>query len=156
MLMREIMVVGAAECTEDTPLKDVYELIRNSPSQSVVVLDSSQHRVPLGIVTEHSICESMILCSRTPRSLDAGSVMNTNIRRVCDTTPIVECDELIDSDVIFVVDKRRQFLGMADREELTLSINRERAHYYTPTVFSGLGGKRMPPAVEIPAFGWLK
>ena len=55
MLIREIMDVDVTECTEDTPIGDVYELIQQSHKNYVVVIDSSQHRVPIGIVNEHSI-----------------------------------------------------------------------------------------------------
>jgi CBS-domain-containing membrane protein len=145
-------------CTEDTGVKEVYELIQHSSNGYVVVIDSLKHRVPIGIVSEHSICKSMVLRDRSPRSLDAGGVMNTNIKRVRDDLNIEDWPTGIDEeiDMIVVVDERRRFLGTVDLGDLERSVENARRFYRAPTIFSGTLEPHAPPAVEIPAFGWLK
>ena len=158
MLISEIMNNDVVVCTEDTPLKDVYELIKSSSDGFVVVIDSVQHRVPIGVVNEHSICESVVGRQRPTKTLDAGAVLNTNIKRLCRNIEITECEGVIDrnADAILVVDERRQFLGAVDPDELARSVRAATRHYHTPTIFAGVTGQQIPAAVEIPAFGWLK
>jgi len=158
MLISEIMNSDVVVCTEDTPLTDVYELIKASGDGYVVVLDSVQHRVPIGIVNEHSICESVVGRQRPTKSLDAGAVLSSNIKRLCRNAQIAECETVLDSsaDAILVVDERRQFLGAVDPEDLEQSVRAAARHYHTPTIFAGVTGQQIPAAVEIPAFGWLK
>lgn len=158
MLISEIMNGDVAVCTEDTPLKDVYELIKSSREGFVVVIDSTQHRVPIGIVNEHSICESVVGRQRPTKSLDAGAVLSTNIKRLCRNVDVVECEVVLDrgADAILVVDERRQFLGTVDPQQLAESARAALRHYPKPTIFAGVTGQQIPAAVEIPAFGWLK
>src|SRR5215813_15290538 len=99
MLIKEIVDIGVAECTEDTSLRDVYDLIQTSSKGYVVVIDSVKHRVPIGIVDEHSICENLIKRSKAARGLDAGSVLNTNIKLISEDADVVECDGLLDESV---------------------------------------------------------
>ncbi|HEY2866318.1 MAG TPA: CBS domain-containing protein [Pyrinomonadaceae bacterium] len=158
MLISEIMNSDVNVCTEDTPLKDVYELIQSSIEGFVVVLDSFQHRVPIGIVNEHSICESVVGRQRPTRSLDAGAVLDSNIKRLCHNVEVTECESVLDrgADAILVVNERRQFLGAVDPEELERAARAAARRYHIPTIFAGVAGQQIPAAVEIPAFGWLK
>jgi predicted transcriptional regulator len=156
MLIKEIMETGVAECTEDASLRDVYELIQQSPNGYVVVIDSKQHRVPIGIVDEHSICENIVRRSRDTKSLDAGNVMNTNIRRVRENAVITEYDKARNGAAIMVVNERRQFLGTIDAELFERSLDASRRAERAAAIPIGNYGPQMQPAVELPAFGWLK
>jgi len=156
MLIKEIMNTGVIECTEDTSLKDTYELIQRSPAGFVVVIDSIQHRVPIGIVNEHSICESVVRRSRHTKDLDAGNVMSTNIKRVSENTQISDCSFTVSSQAILVVNEKRQFLGTVDPAELDRSMATMPKPVERPGVFASMLGGHVPAAVEIPAFGWLK
>ncbi|HEV8592401.1 MAG TPA: CBS domain-containing protein, partial [Pyrinomonadaceae bacterium] len=69
MLVREIMSTCIAECTEETPLARVYESMRNCGHGVVVVIESRYHRIPIGVVTEHTICEQIISRQRNPQGL---------------------------------------------------------------------------------------
>ena len=155
MLINEIMNIGVAECTEDTPLTEVYDLIQISSKGYVVVVDSLKHRVPIGVIDEHCICENLIRKSKAAKGLDAGGVLNTNIKRISENAEVAECSKLLDKsvDAILVVNGRRQFLGTIDPDQLERAI--VRANSQRPT-FTSIISKHVPAAVEIPVFGWLK
>lgn len=155
MLIKEIMDTGIAECTEDASLTDVYDLIQVSPKGYVVVIDSLKHRVPIGIIDEHSICENLIKRSRAAKDLEAGSVLNTNIKRVSENAEVGECNGLFDvkTAAMLVVNERRQLLGTVDRQRLECSI--VQVNSQKPS-FTTIISRAVPAVVEIPAFGWLK
>ena len=155
MLIKEIMDIGVAECTEDTLLPDVYDLIQTSPAGYVVVMDSLKHRVPIGIIDEHTICECLIKRSRSARVTDAGSILNTNIKRVSENAEITECGGLLTklADALLVVDERRRFVGTVDSRQLAQAIAKVNSRRRT---FTEVISQHVPAAVEIPAFGWLK
>ena len=51
MFVKEIMSRCVMECTEDTGLEEVYDLIKKCDHGLVVVVDSHAHRVPIGVVS---------------------------------------------------------------------------------------------------------
>ena len=158
MLIKEIMDTDVAECTEDAPVAEVYEMIQQSPKNYVVVIDSGQHRVPIGIVNEHSICENIVKYSQNTKGLSAGNVMSVRMHRVYENQQVADCRDAFrnDADAIVVVNDRREFRGVVDPVEIESSDRRHAAVEKTSSFFSGMLGQAVPAAVEIPAFGWLK
>ena len=158
MLIKEIMDTDVTECTEDALLSEVYDLIQQCSKNYVVVIDSSQHRVPIGVVNEHSICENLIKRSRNTKGLYAGSVMTSRIKRVLENEQVENCRDLItaDADTIVVVNDRRQFKGVLEPVTIRECLNRQEAALSRSSFISGVIGHAIPAKVEIPAFGWLK
>jgi len=150
---------SVAECTEDASLSDVYDLIQDCEHGYVVVLDSSTHRVPIGVVTEHSICHQVVARGRNPKSLNAGNVMNSRIRRVTESTGIEACEGIsatANSEPILVTDEKRQFTGVVDHARLFDAICSVKRRLADPSAeFSSLVPSRTAARVEIPAFGWV-
>jgi predicted transcriptional regulator len=153
------MTSGVAECTEDAPLSEVYDLIQQCEHGYVVVLDSASHRVPIGVVTEHSICQQVVARGRSPKGLNAGNVMNARIRRVSESTDVSACEGIVEtagSEPILVTDEKRQFKGMVDCSALATAVFERKRHNTNPNIeFSGLIQTKTPAHVEIPAFGWM-
>jgi len=158
MLIKEIMNTGVSACTEDTPLAEVYELVQACPERYVIVTDSPQHRVPLGVVNEHSICEALVKNRRRDRDLYAGALMNTRIQKIDGDTDVSDCTWLLTSaaKVIVVTGKNRRFLGVLDTIELRRALNDDYAKSENTSIIAGMLGHAIPASVEIPAFGWLK
>jgi predicted transcriptional regulator len=158
MLIKEIMDTAVTECTEDTVLAEVYDLIQQGHKNYVVVVDSSKHRVPIGIVNEHSICENLIRQSRNSKHLYAGNVMSSKIKRICENDQVEDCRDLIatDADAIVVVSDGRQFRGVLEPVAIRESLDQQAAALARSTFFSGVLDHAVPGRVEIPAFGWLK
>jgi len=158
MLIKEIMNTDVAECTEDTPLADVYDLIQHGPKNYVVVIDSPQHRVPIGVVNEHTICESLVRQTRTTKVQYASNVMSSNIKRVCENDRVDNCRHLIETDAnaIVVVNERRQFRGVVESADIRSALRQNEAVRQRGPIFASVLGQAIPASVEIPAFGWLK
>ncbi len=158
MSISQIMSKYVAECTEDASLEQVYELIRKCRHGIVVVVDSKVHRVPIGVVTERSICDQLILRGKNPRNLPAGSVLDSNIKIVRETDEIgsVSPQERDTLAAIIVTNDLRQVCGIVPKEKLveihsSLAATHSPGHIYVNT------NSRSTPAIrEIPAFGWIQ
>ena len=160
MLINDIMTECTAECTEETSLPKVYDLIQRSEKGFVVVLDSSAHRVPIGVVNEHSICQQLVARGRNPKDLQAGNVMNSRIRRVSENMKVEACSGLVESagdEPILVTNDKGEFTGVLERGRLAAALcsgKKESAN--ADAEFSSLIPMKTPAKVEIPAFGWLR
>ena len=154
MIIKDIMKGGVAECTEDTALADVYDLIQDCDHGYVVILDSTTHRVPIGVVDEHSICQHIVAPGRNPKGLSAGSVMSSRIRRVSENTDVTTCRGLVEtagSEPILVTDEKRQFTGIVERSKLAAAIYTASKELGNPTAeFANLIPTSTPARVEFP------
>ena len=145
MFVNEIMSRCVMECTEDMGIEEVYELIKKCEHGLVVVLDSYAHRVPIGVVSERSICEQIIARGRNPRGLLAGHVMDSHIRTVREQDLIegIDLDETKSAAAIIVTDANRQVSGVLALKDLRAAL--------TVTRIPSARAVR-----EIPAFGWVQ
>jgi predicted transcriptional regulator len=158
MFVSEIMSTCVAECTEDTKLEDVFELIQKCDHGLVVVVDSLAHRIPIGVVTEHSICEQIIARGRNPRSLQAGSVMDWRIKKVLNSDLVENILEMRQEDVsaIIAVDDNRRVCGLVSKERIKQAAPAVRPARQAISAITSPAAQ--PPSQrisEIPAFGWM-
>ena len=157
MFVSDIMNTCVAECTEDMRLEEVFELIRKCDHGLVVVVDSHAHRVPIGVVTERSICEQIIARGRNPRNLAAGSVMDSRIKKVLatDLAESVQRDTAVAA--VVVVDESRRVCGIVSNDRLNMIPSVANTAVVSPAV----AVDQVRPAaqrrtIEIPAFGWIQ
>ncbi|MEP6704617.1 MAG: CBS domain-containing protein [Acidobacteriota bacterium] len=147
-----------AECTEDAKLEEVFELIQRCEHGLVVVVDSLAHKVPIGVVTERSICEQVITRGRNPRNLSAGSVMDSSIKKVGETD-LVESIQARQEDVaaVIVVDDSRRVRGIVAKETVKRFAPVPKVIYRPEPLVRTVAAA--PPTSqrisEIPAFGWM-
>jgi len=157
MRISEIMSRSVTVCTEDAGLEEVYELIQKCEHRLVVVVDSNAHRVPIGVASEHRICEQIIARGRNPRSLSAGSVMDARIKKVTDDQLIesIEAKELDGLTAMVVVNSERQIIGLVSKEVIKeLAPIRVPERRVNVTITAAPATQRR--VSEIPAFGWIQ
>lgn len=145
MFVRDIMSRCVMECTEDLGLEEVYELIKKCAHGLVVVVDSHAHRVPIGVVSERSICEQLIVRGRTPRNLFAGAVIDPRIKivRENDLVKALDIDDAESLSAIVVTDGSKKVSGILTASDLRAA--------------RAIGARRAAaPVREIPAFGWVQ
>jgi len=157
MRVSEIMSKCVTVCTEDTGLEEVYELIQKCAHKLVVVVDSNAHRVPIGIASEHTICEQVIARGRNPRTLSAGSVMDARVKKISQDQFLesIDAKELDDLTAIVVVNADRQIIGLISKEVIERSAPvavPERTLNVTITAAPATQRR----VSEIPAFGWIQ
>jgi signal-transduction protein with cAMP-binding, CBS, and nucleotidyltransferase domain len=157
MRVSEIMSKDVTVCTEDTGLEEVYELLQKSEDGLVIVVDSDAHRVPIGITSEHRICEQIIARGRNPKTLTAGSVMDGRIKKITEHDSI-ESIRVEDGDLraaMIVVNNDRQVIGVVPHETV-----KRFARAAARNQAAGITLNPSPAATrrvsEIPAFGWIQ
>jgi len=156
MRISEIMSRCVTVCTEDAGLEEVYELIQKCEHKLVVVVDSNAHRVPIGVASEHRICEQIIARGRNPRTLSAGSVMDARIKKISEDQLLqsIDAKELDDLTAIVVVNGDRQITGLVSKDAITQLIP-VRVPERTVNVTITAAPATQRRVSEIPAFGWL-
>ncbi len=125
MSLKSIMNRNVAVCTEDMPLEQVYNLMREGSFDHVCVVENHAHQKPIGLITERDICFQILGKGRNPRGLTAANVMNTRIIKADAGLSISECTELIancSTKTLCIVDNNGVLCGTINRNELK-SIN---------------------------------
>jgi predicted transcriptional regulator len=153
MFVSEIMSTCVTECTEDMGLEEVYDLLRKCEHRLVVVVDSHAHRVPIGIVSERSICEQIIGRGRNPRTLSVGAVIDSRIKMVR-ADDLVEAIDARDDSVVIVTDSKRQVCGLVQGH--VLNLKRARVVSTPAPIIERKADRTSARVAEIPAFGWIQ
>ena len=156
MLVSNIMSKCVAECTEDMGLEEVFELIQKCDHGLVVVIDSLAHRVPIGVVSERSICEQVITRGKNPRNLSAGSVLDSRIKKVRETDSVESIGEASELAAIVVIDDKRRVCGIVAKDAI-----KGAAEISEDPFEPAVDGVTAPQTLthgfrEIPAFGWIQ
>lgn len=114
MVVGEHTIIDLPVCTEDTQLEQVYEMLCGSDERIVIVVDSNAHQVPIGIITDRSICDQVVGRRRDPRGLTAANVLDSKIRKLRRADILTSPIELIDlgSQPVIVVDRDRKVVGL--------------------------------------------
>ena len=115
MLVGEMTIKFPPVCTEHTSLEKVYGLLANAPDRLVVIIDGEAHRVPIGVVTERSICEQIIGRRRDPRGLSAANVIDCDIVKIDIEADIEKLSgSIAGRKPLIVIDSERRFIGLLD------------------------------------------
>lgn len=128
MLVKEIMNKDSVICTEDTSLEKVFELMTQSGSDYVSVVESRAHPMPIGTITERDICLQIIGKGRNPRGMTAANVLNTNVVKALNDLTTNECLRLMQiksSERVFIVDEDGILCGTITRTEIEQSADKK-------------------------------
>lgn len=156
MTIGEYMNKCVVECTEDAGIEEVYELLQRCDHRMVVVIDSEAHRIPIGVVNERSMCEQIIGRGRNPRTLLAGSMMDTRIMTVSETAVLenINIDLARELTALVVVDERRQVRGLIPKQSIrSITVATTSS---SGQIFVSTNARVSPGTSEIPAFGWIQ
>lgn len=158
MFISDIMSSCIAECTEDEPVEAVYDRIQKCEHGFVVVIDSESHRVPLGVVSEHSICEQVVAKGRKLRGLTAASVLDSRIRKLPSSTPAADCVKYLADGPrrvpFVVVDDHGGLCGIVTRSAVERLVRPAELPSVGPAAETLAARNSDVP--EIPAFGWVQ
>lgn len=112
MLHGEHKISQPPVCTEEVPLYQVYEMLSQDAVRMVIVVDSNVHRVPIGVVTDRSICDQLILRRRDPRGLTAANVLDSNVVKMRRAHLLASHGPVKEKKPVLVVDRDRRLVGL--------------------------------------------
>jgi predicted transcriptional regulator len=114
MVLGEHTIIDVPVCTEDVHLDQVYEMLCRSGERIVIVVDSNAHQVPIGVVTDRSICDQVLGRRRDPRGLTAANVLDSKIKKLRRANIMASSIEPIESgsQPVIVVDRDRKVVGL--------------------------------------------
>ena len=112
MLYEEHKISVPPVCTEEMPLYQVYEMLSQGADRLVVVVDSNAHRVPIGVITDRSICDQIILRRRDPRGLTAANVLDSNVIKMRRANLLASSGPVSEQRPVLVVDRDRRLVGL--------------------------------------------
>lgn len=91
MVANDLMTANPACATMDTPLQDVARMMVDCDCGEIPIVDRSDSKKPVGVVTDRDIVTRTIAQGKNPLSATAGDVM---------TKPAVCAKETDDADTI--------------------------------------------------------
>lgn len=113
MFVRDLIDRSPAVCTEDFSVEQLYKLMQEKKQDHVVVIDSKAHKIPIGVVTEHEICDQVVGRGRSPRGMTAANVMNTDFIKADLSSSLADCRrEMADGRRVIVVDNNGSLRGV--------------------------------------------
>ena len=98
MNVKEIMSYDPACCTRETPLQDLAVLMVENDCGEIPVLDNSQTKRPVGVVTDRDIVCRTVALGKNPLELKARDCMSSPAVTVTPETSVDECCSLMEEN----------------------------------------------------------
>lgn len=128
MYVKEIMTQNPACCSAGTGLQDVALLMVDNDCGCIPVVENSETRTPIGVVTDRDICCRAVAEGKNPLDLTAGDVMTSDIVAVKPDTSIEDCCNLMEDRQIrrvLVVDDEGACCGIVAQADIANNTGRE-------------------------------
>ncbi len=124
MLTKEIMTKNPACCTTDSGLKDVAKMMVDNDCGCIPVVDSTDSKKPVGMITDRDIVIRAVAAGKNPLDLTAADAMSkTPVVAKHDST-VEECCNLMETNKIrriAVVDADGACCGMVSQADIAIN-----------------------------------
>ena len=121
MKVRDIMTTDVACCTPETRLQDVARLMVDRDCGEIPVVDGSDTRRPVGVVTDRDITCRLVAEGRNPLDLRASDCMSSPAISVRPEDDVDECVRTLEDHQIRrvpVVDGTGKLCGMVAQADI--------------------------------------
>ena len=121
MTVNELMTPNPVCCTPDTTLRDVARMMSANDCGEIPVVESLQHRLLLGVVTDRDIVLRAVADGRNPADTPIANCMTTNVVTVGPDTTMDDCRKLMEEHQIRrvpVVDAQGCCVGIIAQADL--------------------------------------
>lgn len=96
MQVKDLMTDDVVCCTRDTNLQQVARLMVEHDCGAIPVMESSQSRRPVGIITDRDIACRTVAIGKNPLELTAGNCMTPSCITVDAGSSLEECCDLLE------------------------------------------------------------
>lgn len=130
MLVKDIMTENPVCCTADTNLQDVAKMMLDNDCGAVPVVESNNHKRPIGVVTDRDITIRTVAIGDNPLNMTAKSVMTKNVVTATPDMPVEECVDLMEENQIRripVIDENGDCIGMVAQADIAVRADKSDA-----------------------------
>lgn len=117
-----VMTANPCCCKQDTPLKDVAQMMIDNDCGMIPVVDGDNR--PVGAVTDRDITTRVVATGKDASACSAGDAMTSPIKTVSSSTSLYDATCLMEAEKIrrvIVVDGEGRLAGVAAIADLALA-----------------------------------
>lgn len=117
-----VMTANPCCCTQDTPLKQVAQMMIDNDCGMIPVVDKDGR--PVGAVTDRDIATRIVACGKDAASACAGDAMTSPVKTVSSDTSLHDATCLMEAEKIrrvIVVDGNGKVAGVTAIADLSLA-----------------------------------
>lgn len=121
MDVREIMTENPTCCTPETGLQEVARMMVDDDCGCIPIVDSSDSKMPIGMITDRDITCRVVAQGRNPFDLTAGDAMTSTVVSVTPDTSLEDCLDLMEESQvrrIAVVDDNGKICGIVAQADI--------------------------------------
>ena len=100
MTVNQLMTPDPICCTPETTLREVARLMSTNDCGEIPVVERSDNRLLVGVVTDRDIVLRAVADGRNPADTPVGSCMTTNVITVTPNTTLDDCKKLMEEHQI--------------------------------------------------------
>lgn len=123
MLVKDIMTENPVCCTAETNLQEVAKMMLDNDCGAIPVVESNNHRRPIGIVTDRDITVRTVAAGDNPLNMSAKSVMTKNVFTATPEMSVDECVNLMEEQQVRripVIDENGNCVGMVAQADIAV------------------------------------
>jgi CBS domain-containing protein len=123
MLVKDIMTENPTCCTADTNLQEVAKMMLDSDCGAIPVVESNNHKRPIGVVTDRDITVRTVAKGDNPLNMTAKSVMTKNVVTATPDMSVEDCVDLMEEHQVRripVVDENGNCIGMVAQADVAV------------------------------------
>ncbi|MDX1550506.1 MAG: CBS domain-containing protein [Lysobacter spongiicola] len=122
--LKSVMTADPACCTPDTPLRDVARMMAKNDCGGIPIVESTESRKPLGMVTDRDIAVRMVAEGRDTGAAKASDCMTTPVTTIQQGASLADCAKAMEDKQIrrvVVVDDNGAVCGIVAQADVALS-----------------------------------
>ena len=129
MEVKEVMTESPTCCTPETGLQEVAQMMVDRDCGCIPVVDSSDTKMPVGMITDRDITCRVVAQGKNPLDLTAREAMTSTVVSVTPNTSLEECLDLMEESQvrrIAVVDKNGKICGIVAQADVARNADDQR------------------------------
>jgi len=100
MKIKDIMTVGPASCTPETPLREVAQLMIDNDCGEIPVVNDSAACIPVGVITDRDIVCRTLAKGFNPLEMTAADCMSSPVLSLKEDDPLDLCYRVMEENQI--------------------------------------------------------
>jgi len=100
MKIKDIMTVGPASCTPETPLREVAQLMIDNDCGEIPVVNDSTACIPVGVITDRDIVCRTLAKGFNPLEMTAADCMSSPVLSLKEDDPLDLCYRVMEENQI--------------------------------------------------------